>query len=251
MTICKPPNRTQPWKRTFAAALTLLGGSPAHAAGPSEPLETTQSDSALGAPQLDAAPRPEPEEGKTQTQRHGFYLGGGLAGAVPRGHMAAGGLPFEEAISSAVLGNLEWGYRSPERISVGAYVGGGAAIINKSGALAACQYVDCSAGLFRVGVLARYNFATRSLVEPWVGVGTGYEWFRLGAEDVELQAKGPELVQLRGGVDIWNQHNQNLQLFVGYSMGRYSRVALNGLRVGGASADHYWVSFGATYNFSL
>jgi hypothetical protein len=59
-------------------------------------------------------------------------------------------------------------------------------------------------------VQAQYHFSPAASVDPWLGLGLGYEWITSHVEgqafgfpiDVETQHSGPELLHLQGGVQF-------------------------------------------------
>jgi len=190
----------------------------------------------------------------------GILLGGGLGGAVPGGDISEG-LQFGDVVDSFLLGRLDAGYRFNERFLIGAYLEGGSGAINTT-ALEACDDpgVECSAGLFRVGVQARGYLITHSRFQPWGAAGFGYEWFTFNAESegyddsVTLQAKGAERLRLTVGVDIWAGRNHFASAQIGYALGKYGEVTYSDSLYGTMDLEgsaHHSVTAAVTYNLML
>lgn len=110
---------------------------------------------------------------------------------------------------------LDIGYRLTPRLLLGVYVMYGL-VLPKAGAATdplggGCPNgLDCSGAGIRFGLQGQYHFAPAARVDPWLGLGVGYEWITSHVEgqafgfpiDVETEHGGPELLHLQGGVDV-------------------------------------------------
>ncbi len=110
---------------------------------------------------------------------------------------------------------LDLGYRLTPALALGVY-GMFGLVLPKSGAASdplggGCpEGLDCSALGVRFGVQAQYRFLPGAAVDPWLGLGLGYEWITSHVEgrvfgipiDVNTDHSGPELLHVQGGVDF-------------------------------------------------
>jgi hypothetical protein len=110
---------------------------------------------------------------------------------------------------------LDVGYRLTPALVLGVYALYGV-VLPKAGAVGdplggGCpEGLDCTGGGVRFGVQAQYHFSPAAFVDPWLGLGVGYEWITSHVEgqviglpiDVRTEHSGPELLHLQGGVDL-------------------------------------------------
>jgi len=110
---------------------------------------------------------------------------------------------------------LDVGYRWSDRWMFGAYAMAGL-VLPKTAASSdplggGCpEGLDCSAFGLRLGLQAQYRFAPDERLDPWLGLGLGYEWIQsdlageLFAFPVEASTShsGPDLLHLQGGLDV-------------------------------------------------
>ncbi len=93
---------------------------------------------------------------------------------------------------------------------------------------------DCSATGIRLGVQAQYSFAPEASLDPWLGVGVGYEWVgtQLDGEvfsfpfEATTRYSGPDLLQLQGGVDFHTRSIFSVGPFGSVSAMRYTTCSL-------------------------
>jgi opacity protein-like surface antigen len=133
-------------------------------AGPPETPDAAPPDAA---PVPLAAPPPE-------LSPVGFDLALRAAYGVPYGD--AKGSSFPDVVPGAVHIGIEVGYFFTPNFYVGGYFTFGFAT-GDSSAGTACSDVDssCSATPIRLGASARWHFLPRELLDPWAGLGVGYE----------------------------------------------------------------------------
>lgn len=110
---------------------------------------------------------------------------------------------------------LDAGYRLSSHLMLGGYFMFGIVLPKVAPAAAplsgGCpEDVDCSATGLRFGVQAQYAFSPGQLVNPWLGLGLGYEWVttriegELFSNPIEASAShsGPELLHVQAGLDV-------------------------------------------------
>jgi opacity protein-like surface antigen len=93
---------------------------------------------------------------------------------------------------------------------------------------------DCFATGVRLGVQAQYSFAPEGMLDPWLGVGMGYEWVSTQLEgevfsfpfESSTRYSGPDLLQLQGGVDFHTRSIFSVGPFGSVSAMRYTSCSL-------------------------
>lgn len=138
------------------------------------------------------------------------------------------------------------GYRLSERLLVGGYVMFGVVLPktaprdNPLGG--GCpEGFDCFASGVRLGAQAQYSFAPRAAINPWLGLGLGYEWVSTELEgevfslpfEASTRYSGPDLLQLQGGADFRTSPIFAVGPFASASAMRYTSCSLE---LGGESS---------------
>jgi hypothetical protein len=149
---------------------------------------------------------------------------------------------------------IDVGYRFNPSIYVGAYGMYGFGLVSGTDANHCSSDASCSAYDIRVGVDAQYHLLPKGSVDPWVGLGFGYEWLRYKASRLALDfsqlLKGFELFDLQIGADFALDQSVKLGPFIGYSIGQfgYGKTTRTGMPTqnGGINnmALHEWLTFG-------
>jgi hypothetical protein len=131
------------------------------------------------------------------------------------------------------------GYRLGDHLLLGAYFMFGIVVPKTAPAAnplgGGCpEGFDCSATGIRLGVQAQYSFAPEAALDPWLGVGVGYEWVgtQLDGEvfsfpfEATTRYSGPDLLQLQGGVDFHTRSIFSVGPFGSVSAMRYTTCSL-------------------------
>jgi opacity protein-like surface antigen len=182
-------------------------------------------------------------------------------GKVKLGLRLGYGIPMGDAADGAELGDfvsgmipiwVDAGYMVTPNIMVGAYFQYGIASIADD----FCGEADCSGSDVRFGVQGQYHFSPGQKIQPWAGIGVGYEIANINAEIAGVEAsfstKGFEFLNLQGGADFEIANAFVLGPFASFSLGQYSSSSS-----GGESEDiedkaiHQWLTIGAKGTFSL
>jgi hypothetical protein len=134
----------------------------------------------------------------------GVEFGARVGYAIPLGDVGAdrsgNEIPFSTWVEHAIPIDVELGYRFDPHVYAGVY--GGYSVISR----AYCETGDCSDHGFRVGVNVQLHPLGQVPVDPWFGLGFGYEWlsfsqrFPTGNDDRMLQ--GFEFAILQIGIDF-------------------------------------------------
>lgn len=187
--------------------------------------------------------------------------GGGSSETGPHfGLRLAYGIPLGEAskgsdMSDRVLGQipiwLDLGWQFSPKLMLGAYFSYGF-IIPSSDYSDYCdeRRADCTLSDMRLGLQAQLSFSPGRSMDPWLGVGAGYEWLSNTENDNSLQVHGWEYIMLQGGLDFGGDSGSSVVgPFVAFTYGTFSRakVEAGGINQSGDiqdTASHSWLFLG-------
>ena len=189
-----------------------------------------------------------------------FKLGLRLGYALPSGKIngdttTAGVTRPGEKLSDAFSGQvpiwLDAGYMVTPNILVGLY-GQYGFVQTKN-----CDDgASCSAHDIRFGVQGQYHIMPDESVDPWLGLGFGYESLGVSESAMGLSVDGSltgwEFLNLQGGVDFQVTNAFTVGPFLSFSLDQFSSQKL-----GDTSQDidptalHEWITFGAKGTFGI
>ena len=120
----------------------------------------------------------------------------------------------------------------------------------------------CSGHEFQFGGNVHCHFAPREGVDPWVGLGIGYEWVTLSVTqgtNVDLALEGIQFVNAQLAVDFKDSNRSfGFGPFLMASVGQYDSLSASGgaqnISVDIANKTlHEWITFGlrGAYDFAL
>ena len=189
----------------------------------------------------------------------GFDFGARLGYALPFGNTSG-----EDKLERRHLGRrtlvLEAGYRVNADFTIGALFQYGFAQVKDGDTTGCGGGVSCSGSVIRLGIEGIYNLNLGTAMAPWVGLGTGYEWFALtasaGGQSATVSAKGFEFVSLHAGGDYRLAPNFALGPFVSLSLAQYASASVEGAGVS-MSMDltdkkmHEWLQLGVRGRFGI
>lgn len=189
--------------------------------------------------------------------RKGFQLGLRTGVAVPIGSVSPT-TKMSDALGIQVPLIVDLGAKIIPNLYIGGFLG--VALGNVAGQAAkVCDAagVNCTGVGFRGGIDAQWNFQPDKRINPWVGLGFGYEIATSsgsdGSNSVSNNIRGFELLHILGGVDFRLQDLFGVGPFFDGALGRYdyAKQELNAggqvTDVGGDLADksfHGWLIFG-------
>ncbi|MCA1827415.1 MAG: hypothetical protein ABR567_03560 [Myxococcales bacterium] len=233
-------------KRTLFIA-ALFAAAPAFAQWPEKPKTETNPPTTAATPAPSPTPPPRrPRATSSEDSGSGFGFGvrgawafarGDITPAEPLGNSEAGQLPLW----------VEAGYWFNRSLFAGAYY---------QYALGFPHCLDgsttCSSSGMRFGIEVLYNFMPDASLQPWVGLGAGYEIFnrsRFGDETY----KGFELLNLQIGLDFPVGKAFTLGPFASYQLlGKYGSFSASGVSNDIAdSTGHSWLQVGLKAGFRL
>ncbi len=142
---------------------------------------------------------------------------------------------------------LDLGYMVTPNIMVGLYANYGIIMLD-SKISDACS--DCSASQIRFGIQGQYHLSPAESLDPWFGLGLGYEMFNLktpsvsatgGATTADSNATGLEFLNLQAGANFKVADSIGVGPFVSFSLGQFSSVEGNDIK---DKSMHQWLVLG-------
>jgi len=175
----------------------------------------------------------------------GDLVGDGTGGSTKLSDLFSGGIPLQ----------VDLGYR----FTPGFYGG----IFGSYGFLFATNCdpsASCSGHNFRLGLNVQLHAAPDASIDPWLGLGVGYEWLSFsedagGGQSQEATVRGFELGNVQVGVDFAASPGFHFGPFASISIAKYTDGSTSGV-LGAASGSlndtkfHEWLQFGLRATFS-
>ena len=143
---------------------------------------------------------------------------------------------------------LDLGYMVTPTIMVGLYAQYGLLMGVKAGGQDCPSGVSCSGNDIRIGLQGQYHLSPGESLNPWFGLGIGYEMLNTkysgGGVDVKGGAKGLEYANLQGGADFKVAESFAVGPFVSFSLGQYSKTSGDNSADIPEKAMHQWLTLG-------
>ena len=226
----------------FIAA--LVAAAPVFAQWPDKPKTETKTDTATPPPP--APTRAQRQAGPVEDDGSAFGLGIRGAWAVP-----VGGLTADQNLGDSISGQLpiwvEAGYWFNRNLYIGAYYQYAFGFNN---CLAGSS---CTSHGMRFGLEAIYNLAPTATLQPWAGVGFGYELLSQTRSGDDTTARGFELANLQLGLDFAASKSLSIGPFASYQLfGKYTSFTAGGLANNPSNTTgHSWLQVGLKAGFKL
>ena len=172
----------------------------------------------------------------------GLRLGYGL----PMGNETEGAA-LSDRVSGMIPIWLDLGYMVTPNIMVGAYGQYGFASVKNcpSGS-------DCSAHDLRFGVQGQYLVSPGEQLDPWFGLGIGYESLAGSVDGADGSMSGLEFANLQAGLDYAVMPDLGVGPFLSMSFGQYSSQSADGDSSDiSQTALHEWLTLGLRGAFRL
>ena len=232
----------------FSASVSAFAQDAEPAAEPS----TTEPAAATEAPAADANSGAVAASTDDKKIKLGLRLGYGL----PFGS-AEDGAKLKDGFSGQIPIWIDAGYMVTPNILVGLYGQYGFVSVKE------CRTgADCSAHDIRFGVQGQYHLSPAESIDPWLGLGIGYEILSEslsgGGSTADVSFKGFEFLNLQGGADFKVANALSVGPFLSFSLGQYSSEKISGF---GAPIDrdgsvdktalHEWLTLGVKGTFGL
>jgi hypothetical protein len=141
----------------------------------------------------------DPEDGPPRPREGGFTSAIRTGVSLPFARIASGpGNEMTNAFAHEIPILVETGYRPTPHLLIGAYFG-----MAFGGVAGDLEHVcsGCSARTTRLGLEGMYFFLPAERLNPWLGLGLGYEWTTV-FDDSSVELSGPEYVHLLAGFDV-------------------------------------------------
>jgi opacity protein-like surface antigen len=202
------------------------------------------------AAQADEAPTPD---------RPGLDLAVRTGYALPFGRITtADGGALSDGITGAVPVVLDVMYRANQELSLGLLFQYAFAQV-KTGSTGCGTGADCSSSDIHLAIQGIYRPPVGGSFSPWLGLGTGYEWFNYSASVAGISVNGTfsgfEFLILQAGGEVQLAPQFSLGPFLMFSLGQYRSEDVSGaLTMSGDISNkalHEWVEFGVRGTFSL
>lgn len=187
---------------------------------------------------------PDPAGLRRQRWKPGFGGAYRLGFALPMGKTQEGAKDMSEGLTGLIFLWGDIGYWPIPYLFGGLYVTGGYVVPDCEG------NVSCSAWDVRGGPEVLVRVLPFENMTPFLGVGAGYEWFKLKAslptgESSSATLTGWELLNAQAGLEV-RSRGSLYGLFVTYSIGKFSKVSTDsGSGDIEKQATHSWLGIGA------
>jgi outer membrane protein W len=220
------------------AALAQEGTDAAEPAATDAPAsETTEAEATTSAEGEAAMTADTAGGGADKKIKLGLRLGYG----IPMGDTSKDN-KLSDFVSSIIPIWIDAGYMVTPNIMVGLYFQYALANFKD------CD--DCSGNDMRFGVQGQYHISPAEKINPWLGLGIGYEI--LSESESDSSVKGMEFLNLQGGADFALADAIGVGPFVSFSLGQYSSAKFAGNEVPDfEKAMHQWLVIGAKGTFGL
>jgi opacity protein-like surface antigen len=175
--------------------------------------------------------------------------------ALPFGKLSSDGDDLSTNVSGQIPIWVDGGYRVTPQVVLGVYAQLGI-LLPKD-----CPSdVSCSGQDWRFGVNARFHIQPGHSVDPWLGLGVGYELFHgvvsQGGSTASGDAKGWEFANLSAGVDFLVAAHAFIGPYLSFSLDETTSLSatFGGVTLSTSDFDkslHEWLLFGVRARFDL
>jgi outer membrane protein len=164
--------------------------------------------------------------------------------ALPIGEAFTAGGALSSTVTGYVPVRLDLGLRYRRHVYVGVVAQLGYVVPAGCPSGGSCSGTDA-----RLGVLLAFHLLPTRLVDPWLGIGMGYETLSItramGGASVDFTARGLELLDLEVGADVRPTPALRLGPVLSTSIGRFTKVTLNDVPTRDFDPSlHAWVMLG-------
>ncbi|ADO75666.1 hypothetical protein [Stigmatella aurantiaca] len=183
----------------------------------------TSSDSASDSAQNDEE---DAETARAEKEARGFSLGLRAGFGLPYGKAIGGtDTALGDTISGVIPLQLDAGYFLTSHL----YLGGSFQYAPALLAEDCPEEASCSASVMRFGVNVAYHFSPLQKIDPWLGLGVGYEILKTGTSvsgsgqtfELNTTGSGLEFAAFQGGVDFRINKALVVGPFLTFTVGQY------------------------------
>jgi hypothetical protein len=192
--------------------------------------------------------------GTARAEGSAVQLGLRTGYALPLGN-GAGDTSLSDVVSGMIPIWIDAGYKLNPNMVIGANFQYGIAFVN-SDKIQGCSGggVSCSANDIMFGVQFHYHLMPDQTIDPWGGVGIGYEILNVSesamGQSASTSFNGFQFVNFQLGADYKVLPNLGVGPFVMLSLGQYSNCSISepGITTGNCTIQnqsmHEWLTFG-------
>jgi hypothetical protein len=174
--------------------------------------------------------------------------------SLPLGNTSGNDVALSDAAKFTIPIGVDIGARIGGVVFVGGYFQYG--LFGSPSSSLCSGGASCSSNTVRLGGEVLFHPLGNARLDPWFGVGTGWEWLNVNASgsggSASAQYSGWEFVNLQVGLDFALGSAVKLGPYATFSIGQYSTASLSGSG-GTISGDvtnktvHEWLSFGLRF----
>lgn len=171
--------------------------------------------------------------------------------AAPWGASFEGSGPLADTVMGQIPLRVDLATRFSRHLYAGVFAHFGVLVPNSC-----VGDMSCSGTSTRLGLMLEGHLFPSGRLDPWVGVGMGYEWLsmkrELSSTRLDLLARGIELLNAELGVDVRAMSNLRIGPIGSVSFGRFTSIRLNGVTTNDfAVVMHGWhmLALRAAYEF--
>jgi len=249
-------------KLNICAFAFVVGTSTTLMAQTLEPATETPEPAPAAAATQPTVESPTAEPGKIFiAARLGYAITMGSSGKSSTGNNSS----MSDYITGMIPIGLDLGYMVTPNVMLGLYGQYGFVSVKDS----ACDGMSCSGSDLKFGVQGQYHISPGENINPWVGVGVGYEITSQkgtsGGAEISSSLKGMEYLNLQGGADFKLSPAVGIGPFINFSVGQYSSMSakISGMAPLISDQDltqdipsdqrtfHEWFTFGVRGAFKL
>jgi outer membrane protein W len=185
----------------------------------------------------------------TFTRQTGLETDVSVGYAFPHGGISgASGDQVAKNISGMIPLHLAIGYRLLPKVMAGVYVEYGFGLVGSTLRnlcdAAEAQFptagVSCSTHDLRLGIQGQYHLQPNATLDPWFGLGAGYEWMGVAATSSQRGVSGTgkgttrgfEFANLQVGVDCALSNKLAVGPFIGGTLARYATISVTSKSLG-------------------
>jgi hypothetical protein len=160
--------------------------------------------------------------------------------SVPTGDVRSG-VPLKDIADLQAPLHLDIGARVARHVFVGGYASVG---IGDTSTHYVCPADDCAGRTVHLGAQVHVHILPQHPIDPWLGVGFGYEWFFTSGSP-KTSMEGLELVRPMAGFDVRLSPHVALGPFVDGTVAKYSffESATNATHIDDTRV-HSWITLG-------
>jgi hypothetical protein len=179
--------------------------------------------------------------------RSGYAITAGhVSGAVTRGGVTLTAPTMSDQTTGQIPIWIDAGYQVHPNLMLGVYGEYGFDV----GSPTNCW--GCTAHDLRLGIQGQFHVNPDHGIDPWLGVGFGYESLALSQGGTDGTLSGWELLNLQGGVDFQAARAFTVGPFLSVALDEYTKASGGGQSLDfDAKAIHEWITIGVKGTFGI